>query len=126
MRARSGKVSIVSLLLLVAALAGGVAVNMLYEPYITYFKMKEITKSVLLDWHGLNLSKGKRRLPEEFVRQEIPEYITEDNCTFEDAPPEKIFHCEWEVDAYYPFSDYYKTLRFRTYASHDGVSVYTE
>lgn len=122
---RSGKVSVINILLF-ALLAGGALWAYLFSPYyIVYFKMKEITKSVMLDWVGLNEGKARRRLGEEFRRQDIPDYIETTFCDLKTVGNTKSVTCSWEVDVYYPFTDYYKTLSFETWATHDGVGLST-
>jgi len=122
---RRGKFNIVGLLLFLALAAVMVWAYLFLPYYIVYFKMKEITKSVMLDWVGLNEAKARRRIGEEFRREEIPDYVTLDMCEFKTEGQERSVTCDWEVDVYYPFTDYYKTLTFETWAMHDGVGLST-
>lgn len=122
---RRGRVQILTILLGGAALFGAYLFYVFGDYYLTYFKMKELTKSVMLDWVGLNEGKARRRLGEEFRRQEIPDYVSPEYCEFETNGQERSVTCTWEVDVYYPGTDYYKTLSFETWAMHDGVGLST-
>lgn len=124
-RRRQGKFNIVSLFFLVAILGSALWGYLFMPYYLVYFRMKEITKSVMLDWVGLNEGKARRRLGEEFRRQEIPDYVPMDLCELKTEGQERSVTCTWEVDVYYPFTDYYKTLSFEVWAMHDGVGLTT-
>ena len=120
---RRGKAQVLSILLTLGLAFGAYLLYTFGDYYITLFKMKELTKSVMLDWVGLNEGKARRRLGEEFRRQEIPEYISPDYCEFQTVGNERSVTCSWEVDVYYPGTDYYKTLSFEAWAMHDGVAL---
>ena len=122
---RQGKISIVGILMFLVAIVAALWGYLFMPYYLVYFKMKEITKSVMLDWVGLNEGKARRRLGEEFRRQEIPPYIELDFCELKTEGQERSVVCSWEVDVYYPFTDYYKTLEFEAWAMHDGVGLTT-
>ena len=123
---RRGRTNIVSILLTVIVVGGIYGAWLFVPPYLVRVKMQELTKSVVLDWAGLNEAKARRRVPEEFRRQEIPSYIEESMCQFKTEGKNKIFTCSWQIDIYYVPTDYYKTLEFTTWAMHDGISVITE
>lgn len=122
---RRGRAQILTILLTAAGVAGMYLAFTFGDYYIVYFKMKELTKSVMLDWVGLNEGKARRRLGEEFRRQDIPDYISPEFCEFQTTGQERSVTCSWEVDVYYPGTDYYKTLDFEAWAMHDGVGLTT-
>ena len=122
-RSRSGKMNIFGLILFLGLVAGLVLAYVFVPPWLVYVKMQEITESVVLDWEGLNEGKARRRLPEELRRQEVPEYITPEMCEFKQDGKNKEVSCYWEIDVYYPYTDYFKTLSFETWAMHDGVGL---
>lgn len=123
---RRGKINIVALLIYLTIAAGGYGAWLFAPPYMTYIKMQEITESACLSWEALNQSHGERRLLTDMAQQEIPDYLSTENCEFSMDGKNKVVSCYWELDIYYVPSDYYKSLSFETWAMHDGVSLVTE
>ena len=123
---RSGRINIIGILLTLTLAVAALGAYLFVPPYVVYYKMQNITKTLVLEWAGLNEDAGHRRLPVELHTQEIPSYITIDMCQFKTDGNNKIVTCDWDIDVYYPFTDYYKTLTFETYAMHDGVNVITD
>jgi hypothetical protein len=120
---RRGKAGIIGIILiLLLAAAGGVA--WLFGPYyLDYMNMKEVVASASLSWYATDSKGGaEAKLGEELRTKDI-EYIVEDDCTIDEVGKLYTVSCYWEVDVYYPFTKYYKTLAFETTAECDKRGV---
>lgn len=124
---RRGRVQVLTILMF---LVGGAALYLIWVfwPYVkVYVEMREVAKSVVIEWAGMNEGKAKRRIQEEFRKQDIPEdQLTLDNCELKKEGNERMVHCDWELDVYYPPTQYYKTLSFDILAVHDGIEAIVE
>ena len=111
-RLRQGRVNGLTLLLLAVLAVGGVA-TWTFGPYwLDYMNMKEIAASSGLAWYaGASESAGRSRLRQGLETKEI-DYITEDDCQFSKTRDVITVWCTWEVNAFYPFTSYYKTLSY--------------
>jgi len=109
---RSGRINILSLLLLLALVAGGGAC-WLFGPYYWDFEvMKEITKSSAREWSALGELKGRAELTHLLAKRELDDYITERDCTFEERGSMKIIDCRWVVEVPYPYTSHTQVLDF--------------
>jgi hypothetical protein len=114
---------IVSLLLLVAALAG-IGWAWLFGPYwIDYYKMQDVAGSAVLSWAAFDETRGRMQLVEQLRHREIPDYITLDACRFyEEQGALKVVDCAWTADVYIPLVDQTRRLFFQVKktATRDG------
>lgn len=117
---RRGRVSLLGALL-VLAIAAVVYGVWLFGPYYwDYLKMKQIAKTAVLDWHAFDSERHARsRYMTELKARHIPDYIDPEACSFEEESGLRIVECDYSVDVYYPFTDYYKTLHFHVYTDID-------
>lgn len=123
---RSGRINLVALVMYLGIAVGGYAAWLFAGPYLIWVKMQEITESACLSWEALNQTHGERRLMQDLRQQEMPDYLSPESCKFELDGKNKIVSCYWELDIYYKPTDYYKTLKFETFAMHDGISLVTD
>lgn len=115
MRVRSGKIRLGGTILLLLVL-GAIGFLGIFAPYWwDYYVIKEIGRSAALKWNETErLEKAKAKVDEELRRREVPDYFSADFCRFEEEQSIRRVVCSWQVDVYYPMTDYFKTLSFTT------------
>lgn len=123
MASRRGKAGIIGIIMLLMLGAAGGAAWLFGPYYLDYMNMQEVAASASLSWYA-NDSKAAAvaKLGEELRVKDI-EYIVEDDCTIDEVGKLYIVSCYWEVDVYYPYTKYYKTLVFETTAECDKRGV---
>ena len=101
---------------LVILLGVGVAVGgvWLFGPYYyDAFVMRDITVRSALEWHhSESKEEGKKHLVKLLYGREIPDYINEKHCEFNEWESIREVTCEWQVDVMIPWTDRYETLDF--------------
>ena len=99
---------------LIAAAIVGAAWAWFFAPYyIDAWKMQDVTGSAAASWAAFTEEKGRAKLHDELKRREIPDYLTEDKCTFyEDVGEVKVVDCDWYVAVYTPLVEP-RRLKFR-------------
>ena len=127
-RTEAGRVNLIGLMITVVLAVGGLLAYLFAPYHLDYMNMKEVVSSASLAWYANDAkSSGERKLEEQLRGKEI-DYITrKDNCSFEEAAGMFTTYCSWEVDVYYPFTDFYKTIWYEVTAECDDrgvVSVY--
>ena len=112
---RRGRINILSLLVSILAI-GGVIWGSTFGPYYwDHQVMKEIARSAVLQWYATeNQDKGRDRLTRLLAKRGIEDYIYPSDCFFETRGKLRSIRCAWQVDVFYPYSDYYETLAFET------------
>ena len=116
--AQSGRINLLTLLL-IAALTGGIGYVVLFGPYYwDYLVMREVTQAAVLEWYNSeSRAAGEKRLERELVKNDIPSYIDESHCGFDtdidtDGHDILIVSCSWSAYVYYPYTDDFKQLDF--------------
>lgn len=125
-RGRSGRVNVVTVLLLlvIAGVLGWVKLFGFY--YIDFLNMREVVKSSSLEWYAkVSEPAARLRLQQMLETKEI-DYVTIDDCTFTQQGLGMTVGCAWKVDVYYPFTKYYKRLAFDTTAEVNERGVVTQ
>jgi len=123
---RSGRINILTILLLLIVVAAGEAAWLFGPYYWDYQVMKEITKSSAREWDALGEMKARAKLSHLLAKRGLDDYITERECNFEERGAVKVIDCRWVVDVYYPFTRYYKTLDFSLNTQIDGRGDVTQ
>ena len=112
---RRGRINIVSLLLTLMMIGGSVWAYTFGPYYWDHQVMKEIARTSALEWYATeNEEKARARLGRLLQKREIDDYIYTSDCFFETRGKINSIRCFWQVDVFYPYSDYYETLEFET------------
>jgi hypothetical protein len=114
MRKRAGRISFVTVILLLLI---GTSVSVVYRfgPYYwDYWQMKEVTKTAVHTWKVVGRQASEDKLVAMIDDKNLAEYIDPSFCEFSDFRGSIRVHCSWEVDVYYPFSEKIRTLAFQT------------
>lgn len=93
--------NLISLLLLAAALVGGVWLIYFGPYYKDELVMEEVTQTVALTWAAYNQQRAASEL-ESQLRQEGIDYITPEHCDLKQMGDEYYVSCAWQVDVYPP------------------------
>ncbi|MDP2305379.1 MAG: hypothetical protein Q8P18_05085 [Pseudomonadota bacterium] len=114
---------VLTMVLIVAALAAA-GWAWLFGPYwVDYFKMQDVAGSAVLSWAAYDETRGRSELAEQLKFREIPDYLTPDACRFYiEAGGIKVVDCAWTVDVYIPLVEEARRLSFSVVqsASTDG------
>lgn len=109
-----------SVVLIVAAIIGAGWAWFFAPYYIDAWKMQDVVGSSALSWAAFTENKARIQLHDEMRRREIPDYLTEDKCTFyEDVGDVKVVDCDWYVDVYPPLMSP-RRVRFRVARAADS------
>lgn len=118
--AEQGKVNIIGLVLVVLLGIAGYFAYLFVPIHIDYMNMKEVVTSSSLAWYANDAKTASEKKLDEQLRAKEIDYITrKDNCSIEESGDMYVVSCSWEVDVYYPPTDYYKTLVYETTAECD-------
>ncbi|MSQ02508.1 MAG: hypothetical protein EXR71_11565 [Myxococcales bacterium] len=93
--------NLISLLLVVGALAGGGWLKYFGPFYLDAYRMEEITESVALTWSAYTKPRAEGELVAQFRDRDI-DYITPEHCNLEERGGEFSVSCAWQVDVYPP------------------------
>ena len=114
MRGRRGGVSWFTLLMIVLMVGGTMLVYRFGPYYWDYWQMKEVTKSTARTWKMFGRQAGLEKLNALIEEKNLSDYLDSAFCDLIEHHDGVRVQCSWEVDVYYPFSDSYRTLSFRT------------
>jgi hypothetical protein len=120
---RRGKVNVLAVLLLLIVAVGGYGAYLLVPPYLDYMNMKEVASSAALAWYATETKTGSEKKFDEQMRAKEIDYITRDDCKWEESKEIFAVYCYWEYDVFYVPTDYYKTLEFEVTAESDKRGV---
>ena len=93
--------NLISLALVVGAVAGGGWLVYFGPYYRDYYTMQEVVQSVALTWAAYDKPRGEREVGQQLAKREI-DYITPQNCELTDHAGELTVSCAWQVDIYLP------------------------
>lgn len=125
-RGRAGKTNFLTILLVLVLAAGGLWAYVFGRYYLDFYNMKEVIRSSALAWHA-NVSEqsGRVRLKQMLESKGI-DYVTPEDCSFTAQGNVFTVGCSYTVWAYYPFTEYYKTLNFSFAAEVNERGVVTD
>lgn len=110
---RSGKVNFIGVVMVILLVVGGVWCYTFLPFYWHHRKMNEIVKSAALYWKDLGIDRGKRQLKERLYSDEIPPYISESDCQFNEGHGKtRTVTCEWTVEEKWPVVGHTKRMSF--------------
>lgn len=106
---------------LIVALLAGVAWAVVVGPYyLDAWKMEDVAGNAAASWAAYDEQRGRTKLRDEMRIRKVGEYLTEDLCTFyEDATKVKVVDCSWYVDVEFPVIGVARRYRFRVTKSAD-------
>jgi len=110
---RAGRVNFIGLLMVLASGVIGAGVWIFGPYYYDAFIMRDITVRAALEWHhSESKQEGKKHLVKLLYSREIPDYIDEKHCGFNEWENIREVSCDWQVDVMIPGTDRYETLEF--------------
>ena len=121
--ARAGRSSVANLFLLLGLLALGGAVYLWLPGWWDFQEMREIGRLVVTDWHVQDrLKAGQDRYQQELEERQMPYYIPDKACGFEESAGSRRMKCSWNADITVPVIDYVipRTYTFTTEISSAG------
>ena len=114
MRQRTGRISLPTVIVLLAFAAGVVGTQRFGPYYWDYWQMKEITKTTARTWRILGRQTALDKLRTMIDDRGMADYIDPSFCDLSEVRGGFRVECSWEVDVYYPFSESIRTLSFAT------------
>jgi hypothetical protein len=111
-RMRGGRVNVLGVLL-VLLFIGGAGWAWIFGPYFwDYQVMREATAAAAREWRTAeSKDKGVIKLWRRVEKEEMT-YIPETACSFQEEGTNRMIFCAWDVNVYYPGTEYYRTLSF--------------
>ncbi len=93
--------NLISLLLVVGALAGGGWLTYFGPYYMDSYRMEEITQTVALTWAAFTKQRAETELLTQLRDRDI-DYITPEHCNLKEMGGDFLVSCTWQVDVYPP------------------------
>jgi hypothetical protein len=109
---RAGRVNILGTLLILALTVAGIWLYTFGPYYWNKRVMDQVVKSSALYWKDLGQARAQKQLHEELVNRDVPMYIQDKDCKFNEEVGKKRVVCEWTVQENWPFTKWTKTMHF--------------
>jgi len=109
---RSGRSNFLNFLLLLASVVGGAWLWRFGPYYWDKQEMDGVVKGAARSWKDMGEGYARNRLSEDMYNRDLPTYLKEEMCRFDEVGAQKIITCEWVVQVAWPVIGKEQTLHF--------------
>lgn len=116
---RSGKINWIGVIIFLLLAFAGIFIWTFGPYYWDSQKMDSIVRMTVMTWQDLGEMKARKKLDDELYNQDIPDYITPNDCKFTQIGQEYTVSCSWYVEVAWPFTNIYRRMEFERSVTRD-------